>query len=134
MSEKVLKLEIVTPEKKVLSKDIESLIVPGVEGYLGILPNHAPLVAGLKVGAISYKEAGKTEQVAVSGGFLEVAKNQATILASTAEFAKDIDVERAKEAKHRAEERLKQKDNIDVHRAELALARALARLKVSGRS
>lgn len=133
MSEKTLKLEIVTPEKRVLDTNIESLVVPGVEGYLGILPNHAPLVAGLKTGVIKYEEAGKTEKVAVSGGFLEIANNQATILANTAEFSGDIDIERAMEAKKRAEERLKKQEDIDVQRAEAALSRSLARLKVTGK-
>ena len=133
MSDKLLKLEIVTPERKVLDTQVESLVVPGVEGYLGILPRHAPLVAGLKIGVINYRKAGKNEQGALCGGFLEVANNKATILANTVEFANEIDIERAVEAKRRAEERLKKKADIDVQRAELALARAFIRLKVSGK-
>lgn len=133
MSDKLLKLEIVTSERKVLDTQVESLVVPGVEGYLGILPRHAPLVAGLKIGVINYRQDGKSEQAALCGGFLEVANNKATILANTVEFANEIDIERAVEAKRRAEERLKKKADIDVQRAELALARAFIRLKVSGK-
>lgn len=133
MSERVLKLEVVTPERKVLGKDIQSLIVPGVEGYLGILPNHAPLIAGLDIGVIKYKEAGDYKKLAISGGFLEVAKNKATILANTAELPEEIDTERARESKERAEKRLRAKDDMDLARAELALKRAINRLRVNGK-
>jgi len=133
MAEKTLKLDVVTPEKKVLSEDITSLIIPAIEGYLGVLPNHAPLISGLEPGVVKYKVAGNYNKMAVSGGFLEVSDNVATIIANTAELPEEIDVERAREAKERAEQRLKQKAGVDIHRAEMALRRALARLKVAGR-
>lgn len=131
MSEKHLRLEVVTPERKVLSEDIQSLVVPATEGYLGVLPNHAPLIAGLQIGIVRYKKDNEEKRMSISGGFLEVSKNKATIVAKTAELSEEIDVERAKRAKERAEKRLKSREDIDVLRAELALRRALARLKAT---
>jgi F-type H+-transporting ATPase subunit epsilon len=132
MAGNTLKLEVVTPERKVLSEEIVSLIVPAIEGYLGILPNHAPIISGLEPGVIKYKVGGNYKKMAISGGFLEVSANKASILANTAELAEEIDVQRAQAAKERAEQRLQNKSDIDVLRAELALKRALARLKAVG--
>ena len=132
MAGNTLKLEVVTPERKVLSEEIVSLIVPAIEGYLGILPNHAPIISGLEPGVIKYKVGGDYKKMAISGGFLEVSANKASILANTAELAEEIDVQRAQAAKERAEQRLQNKSDIDVLRAELALKRALARLKAKG--
>lgn len=132
MAENTLKLEVVTPERKVLSEEIVSLIVPAIEGYLGILPNHAPIISGLEPGVVKYKVGGNYKKMAISGGFLEVSANKASILANTAELADEIDVQRAQAAKERAEQRLQNKKDIDVLRAELALKRALARLKAVG--
>ncbi|MFZ5943916.1 MAG: F0F1 ATP synthase subunit epsilon [Bacillota bacterium] len=133
MAEKTLKLEIVTPERRVLSEDITSLIVPAIEGYMGVLPNHAPMISGLEPGVIKYKIAGEYKRLAVSGGFLEVSENKASILANTAELPEEIDSQRAQAAKERAEKRLKNRKDIDAIRAEQALKRALARLRVVGR-
>jgi F-type H+-transporting ATPase subunit epsilon len=133
MAENTLKLEVVTPERKVLSEDIYSLIVPAIEGYMGILPNHAPIISGLEPGVVKFKVNGNYRKMAISGGFLEVSVNKASILANTAELAEEIDVKRAQEAKERAEKRLKNKKDIDVLRAELALKRALARLNAAGK-
>lgn len=135
MSEKNLKLEVVTPERKVLSEDIEALVVPSTGGYLGVLVNHSPLIASLDIGLVRYTQGGKKKYLSISGGFLEVSNNIATIIANTAECPEEIDVQRAKEAKKRAEKRLedKRKDrtkNIDVFRAELALKRAQVRLRL----
>jgi F-type H+-transporting ATPase subunit epsilon len=132
MAGNTLKLEVVTPERKVLSEEIVSLIVPAIEGYLGILPNHAPIISGLEPGVIKYKVGGDYKKMAISGGFLEVSANKASILANTAELAEEIDVQRAQAAKERAEQRLQNKSDIDVLRAELALKRAMARLKAKG--
>src|SRR5690554_6918877 len=120
MAENTLKLEVVTPERKVLSEEIVSLIVPAIEGYLGILPNHAPIISGLEPGVVKYKVGGNYKKMAISGGFLEVSANKASILANTAELADEIDVQRAQAAKERAEQRLQNKKDIDVLRAELA--------------
>lgn len=126
-------LEIVTPERKVYADHANMIIVKGVAGELGILPNHIPLVTPLKVAPITIKKDGKNEQIAVNGGFMEVRKDKVVILAESAELPGDIDVERAKAAKERAEKRLGSKqDEVDFRRAELALQRALTRIDVAG--
>jgi len=127
-----IKFEVVTPEKMVLSSDIESLIVPGAQGYLGVLPGHAPLVTALDVGVVSYKQGGKAKKIAVSGGFMEVIDNKAVVLASTAELGEKIDVARAEAARERAQKRLAEHaGDLDVLRAEMALKRAVSRLKAA---
>lgn len=127
-------LNIVAPYGQILNKDVEFVVVPGEDGELGILANHAPLIAGLQAGVIHYMEDGKVYKVAVSGGFMEVLNNKVTILANTAEDAETIDAERALSAKERAEKRLQDKSSdIDVLRAEMALKRALARLRTVGK-
>ncbi|MDK2822295.1 MAG: F-type H+-transporting ATPase subunit epsilon [Clostridia bacterium] len=133
MADKTLKLEVVTPERKVLSEEITSLIVPAIEGYLGVLPNHAPLISGLEPGVVKYKMAGEYKKMAISGGFLEVVDNKVSLLANTAELPEEIDVTRALAAKERAEERLRNKVGVDIFRAEMALRRAIARLRTIGR-
>jgi F-type H+-transporting ATPase subunit epsilon len=130
MAESTQRLEIVTPEKKVFSGDVNFVVVPGELGELGFLPNHAPLMSGLKIGVVRVQQEGKTFKVAVSGGFVEVRGNKVTILADTAERDQDIDRERAEAARERAERRLSEKaSDLDTARAELALKRALNRLK-----
>ena len=123
-------LSIVAPDGQIFGKDIEFVVVPGQEGELGILPNHARLIAALKPGVVRYTENDKVFKIAISGGFIEVADNKAIILANTAETADAIDVERARKAKDRAEKRLQEKSpELDVIRAEMALKRAVARLQ-----
>lgn len=126
-----LRLEIVTPERKVFEEDIDMVVVEGVEGQLGILPNHIPLLTALKIGPLRIKKDGKEDEIAVGGGFMEVTKNKVIILAETAELPEDIDVERAEEARRRAENYLLHRDEHDQVRAELALQRALNRIKVA---
>ncbi len=127
------RLEIVTPERIVLSQDAVSVVVPGSEGSLGILANHAPLMAELTVGELKMRDPdGHEERYAVSGGFMEVADNTVRILADAAERAEEIDVARAEQALARARERLAAADaNMDLVRAEIALKRALNRLHVA---
>jgi F-type H+-transporting ATPase subunit epsilon len=130
---KTIKVSIVTPDGPVYEADVEMVSAKAQSGELGILPGHIPMVAPLNIGAVRLKKGGSTELVAVSGGFLEVRPDQVTILAQAAERAEDIDVERAKAAKERAERRLQSKqDDIDFKRAELALKRAINRLNVAG--
>ena len=127
-----LRLEIVTPERKVYEEDVEMVSVKGVAGELGILPNHIPLVTPLRIAPVRVKRAGREEKIAVHGGFMEVRKDKVVILAEAAERGSDIDVLRARQAKERAEARLAAKrENIDFKRAQLALQRALTRLEVS---
>jgi F-type H+-transporting ATPase subunit epsilon len=131
MPDKIL-LEIISPEKVVLTKEVKSLQVPGTTGYMGILPGHAPLVTGIQAGVVTYMADEKEEKLAVSGGFMEVYKNKATILADSAELASEIDIDRAKRAMERAEERIHTKQGVDLLRAEAALSRAVARIKTLG--
>ncbi|MFI8711611.1 F0F1 ATP synthase subunit epsilon [Brevibacillus brevis] len=126
-------VEVVTPERVVYSGQAEMVIARGLQGEIGIMPNHMPLVTPLKTAPVRIKTEGDKElQMAVSGGFMEVRGDKVTILAETAELPGDIDVERAKAAKERAEKRLTEKyAELDVKRAERALQRAMARLDVS---
>lgn len=130
---KTIAVSIVTPDGPVYDADAEMVSAKALSGELGILPGHIPMVAPLAIGAVRIKKEGKTDLVAVSGGFLEVQPQKVTILAQAAEKAEDIDIERAIRAKQRAEERLKQKNqhDIDFKRAELALRRAINRLNVA---
>ena len=134
MGETTQRLEIVTPEKKIFSEDVTFVVVPGELGELGILPNHAPLMSSLKIGELRIHVNGEIIRMAISGGFVEInkSKKKVTVLADTAERAQDIDRERAEKAKERAEKRLTAKsEDVNVLRAEMALKRALNRLKIS---
>ncbi|MFC4183768.1 F0F1 ATP synthase subunit epsilon [Saccharococcus thermophilus] len=129
---KTIKVSVVTPDGPVYEADVEMVSTKAKSGELGILPGHIPLVAPLEISAVRLKKEGKTEYIAVSGGFLEVRPDKVTVLAQAAEKAEDIDVARAKAAKERAERRLQSKDDdIDFKRAELALKRAINRLNVA---
>ena len=126
------KLEIVTPEKKVVDTAAEEVQIPGKNGYLGVLPGHAPLSTELAVGEITYREGSTEQKPAVAWGFAEVLPNKVTILAETAEKPSEIDLDRARKAKDRAEQRLTSGDtNVDVDRALDALQRAEARIDVA---
>jgi F-type H+-transporting ATPase subunit epsilon len=125
-------LEIVTPEKLVVKDRAEEMQIPGKNGYLGILPGHAPLITELAVGQISYRNGSETHYLCVAWGFAEVLPDKVTILAETAERGEDLDSERAQKAKERAEKRLSSGDpEVDVERAQDALARATTRLEVA---
>jgi F-type H+-transporting ATPase subunit epsilon len=124
-----INLEIVTPEKQVFSGMVDSVTLPSTTGYLGILPGHAPLLAELGIGEVSYKAGDKTEFLFCSWGFAEVLPEKVVLLAQTAEAASDIDIKRAEEAKARAEQRLASKDpGVDFARAELAMMRSISRI------
>jgi F-type H+-transporting ATPase subunit epsilon len=131
------KLEIVTPEKKVVNTTAEEAQIPGKNGYLGILPGHAPLITELAVGEITYRESSgpsSEQRLAVAWGFAEVLPDKVTILAETAERPSEIDVARAKVSKERAEQRLTSGDtNVDVERSLDALHRAEVRLEVAAK-
>ena len=127
-------LDIVTPEKTVYSGEIEHFQAPGIGGSFGVLARHQPLLAALAIGRVGFREADGTERaLAISGGFANVSGEGATVLAEAAEFSDDIDVERARAARDRAQERLDNRTpDIDVERAQTALARAFWRIRVSG--
>ncbi len=130
----MFKLSVVTPEKIVFEKDVRSIVAPGSEGYLGVLTDHAPLITALIPGILTVTDnAGDDVDYSVSGGFLEVSGNVATVLADAIEDPDRIDVERAKQAEQRARERLSHRSNSDVDeiRAEAALARALNRQRMA---
>ncbi len=134
MADRSFKLEVITPDRIVLSeKHVISVIVPGVEGYFGVLYDHAPLMTQLTIGEIDFRRADKTEDfMAISGGFMEVFNNKVTVLAETAEMSEEIDIARAEEAVHRAEETLAKHDpNVDLEKARISLLKALNRLNVA---
>jgi F-type H+-transporting ATPase subunit epsilon len=135
MAEKQLLLEVVTPDRLVLSTEAEVVVCPGAEGQFGVLPGHIPFLSALEIGEMYYKAGGKTEYLAVSGGFAEVTGEKVTIVAESAEMGREIDVERAKRALERAEKRIAagKTAEIDWARAEAALRRSLVRAKVAGR-
>lgn len=128
-----LRLEVVTPDKTVVSTDAEMVICPGVEGEFGILPHHVSLLSALKIGNLRYRANGKDEDVFISGGFVDVNNNSCSVLAESAEHARDIDTGRAQAARERAEQRLARRDeDLDEVRAQVALQRALMRLQIAG--
>ena len=135
MAEKQLLLEVVTPDRMVLSTEADVVVCPGVEGQFGVLVGHIPFLSALDIGEMYYKAGGKTEYLAVSGGFAEVTGAKVTIVAEAAELGREIDIERARRARERAEKRLAagKVADIDWVRAEAALRRSIVRAKVAGR-
>ncbi|MCL1915711.1 MAG: F0F1 ATP synthase subunit epsilon [Desulfovibrionaceae bacterium] len=128
--DKTLQLDIVTPDKLVLSERVEYVSVCGVEGYFGVLPGHVPMLASLDVGKLVYTVNGKRQKAFVSGGVADVAGDKVIILAESAELADNIDLARAMAAKRRAEERLaSQADKVNMERARIALRRAMTRVQ-----
>lgn len=128
-----IELRIVTPEKGVATAQADEVTLPGAEGYFGVLPNHAPLLTYLDIGEISYKAGGETYWFAVSGGFAEVLRNRVTVLAEHCEPANDIDLERAEDARKRAEEILRDARSKEYAEATARLRRAVTRIQVAGR-
>jgi F-type H+-transporting ATPase subunit epsilon len=131
-----LALELATPTRLVVSTEVDEVVVPGSLGYFGVLPGHAPLLATLGIGELTYRLGRDEYHVAVSGGFAEVRNDKVIVLADAAESPADIDRARAEKARDRAEARLRggaSQDEIDYTRAACALARALTRLQVAGR-
>ena len=130
----VFQFEIVTPERLIASGEAEEMQIPAKRGYIGILPGHAPLITELSVGEISYRAGGKTERFSVAWGFAEVLPDKVTVLAETAERASEIDVDRARRARERAEEQLRTADDEStVEHARAALRTAEARIEVAGK-
>ena len=126
-----MKLDVVTTEGVVFSDSVDIIVAPGVDGHLGILPHHAPLMTMLQPGELLLRRGGEELRMAVTGGFLEVRPDQVMILADAAERAEDIDVRRAEDAKRRAEARLREHaPGADMAQVNAALRRSLARLEV----
>ena len=128
-----LDMEVVTPERRVIAETVEEVILPGTEGYLGVRPGHAPLLTGLSVGELAYRVGDTFRYVAVSGGFVEVLRHRVSVLAETAERAEEIDVERAENARKRAEDRLASSSDTAFERASAKLKRAVTRIQVHGK-
>ena len=125
-------LEIVTPDKKFFDEEVEMVSVTGIEGQLGIMKNHIPLVTPLAISKIKIKQNGQTRVAAVAEGYVDVKKDKTIIVTDAAEWPDEIDVNRAELAKKRAEEILESKrDNVDFTRAEIALKKAINRIDVS---
>ena len=131
-----LTLEIVTPDRSLVTENVDEVEIPGAEGYFGVLPGHTPMLATLKVGELWYRKGSEKYYLSIAFGFAEVLPDRVTILAEIAERAEDIDVARAEAAKRRAEERVAAKPSadLDFERARLALIKSLIRLQVSTRS
>ena len=130
-----LLLEIVTPERQVFSDEVDSVVCPGVEGELGILPHHAPLLTTLGFGELRIRRAGEEEFFAIAGGFLQVRPDKVVVMAETADLASEIDLEKAMEARREAEQQLSEgfEEPADLARARASLQRALARIRVAER-
>ena len=127
-------LQIVTPDRLIVQEQVDEVEIPGSEGYFGVLPGHTPLLASLAVGELWYRKGQEKSYLSLAFGFAEVLPDRVTILARLAERAEDIDVERAEEARRRAEQRLSQAaSDFDYERARVALTKSLMRLQVSAR-
>ena len=129
-------LEIATPMRLVVSETVDEVVAPGVEGYFGVLPGHAPFLTTLGIGEVSYRTGRDTHYLALAGGFAEVRNDKVIVLADTAERPEEIDRNRAERARERAEQRLSgrgSEEAIDYARAAAALRRALTRLQTAGR-
>jgi F-type H+-transporting ATPase subunit epsilon len=129
---KHIRLEFVTPERAIAHEDVDEVELPGEEGYFGVLPGHAPLLAALKPGEMWYRKGADRKYAFVGGGFAEVLADRVAVLAQVAERAEDIDLQRAEASKRRAEERLARPiADLDAERARIALLKALVRIQVS---
>lgn len=133
MTDKKLHLKITTHEKVVFDEDVEEIYSKSTQGSFGVLPGHIPFMCALDIGVTKVVKDGKPQNFTTMGGIFQLKDNEASILTNAAEKAEEIDVQRAEQAKKRAEERLENEaDTTDIQRAEVSLARAMARLKASG--
>jgi len=130
-----LTLEIVTPDRALVTEHVDEVELPGAEGYFGVLPGHAPLLASLHVGELWYRKGQEKQYLAIAFGFVEVLPDKVTVLAQIAERAEDIDARRAEQAKTRAEERIAgPRTDLDFERARIAMMKSLIRLQVASRA
>jgi len=126
-----IRLDIVSPERLLLSEEVDEVTIPGSEGYLGILPGHLPLLTTIGIGILSYHRGGQKFVLSVSGGFAEVLPDRVIVMADTVERPAEIDITRAKTAKERAEKSLTGKEHVDVEQTMAAIMRATTRLHVA---
>jgi F-type H+-transporting ATPase subunit epsilon len=129
-------LEVATPSRLVIAEQVDEVVVPGIEGYFGVLPGHAALLSTLGIGELSYRIGRDERHAAIAGGFCEVRNDKVIVLADSVELPEEIDRARAERARERAEQRLsgRAQEEIDYARAAAALARALIRLQVASRN
>ncbi len=130
-----LELEIVTPERQAYADTVDSVVLPGTEGELGVLPHHAPLVSTLGIGELRIRKGGVEESFAIVGGFLQVLPDKVVVMAETADMASEIDVEKAQQARAEAERALQEgyHEGADLAAARAALQQALLRIRVAER-
>jgi len=127
-------LEIITPERKVLNEEVDEVIVPGLDGEMGILPQHTHLISQLQTGVLTYRQGAEKRSVHVSGGFVEVLPDHVAVLSDVAERPEEIDLERARKARERAEKRLAANgEDLDFRREELRLQRAMIRIQLASK-
>ncbi len=129
--ENKIRLEIVTPYGQIMGEDVDEIATSGSEGDFGVLPGHVNFITTLKIGMLTYRKGNEMKYVFINSGYAEVGPDKVTILADSAEVSEEIDVERAKAAMQRAEERLRHQDKIDVARATAALERATIRVQLA---
>jgi F-type H+-transporting ATPase subunit epsilon len=132
----LLKFELVTPQRKVVSEEVNEITATGTLGEFGVLPGHAPFLTSLKIGELSYKKGGAVQYLAVNSGYFEVVNDVVTVLVDSSERADEIDLERAKRAHARAEEALKRlsQEDMEYKAMEAALQRALIRMQVEAKA
>ena len=128
-----IQLEIVAPDRLLVREQVDEIEIPGVEGYFGVLPGHTPMLASLAVGEMWYRKGQEKTYLSLAFGFAEVLPDRVTILAQIAERAEEIDLNRAEDAKKRAETRLQQARDVDYDHARAALQKAVVRLQVASR-
>jgi F-type H+-transporting ATPase subunit epsilon len=131
-----LKFELVTPQRKVVSEEVDEITATGTLGEFGVLPGHAPFLTSLKIGELSYKKGGTVYHLAVNSGYFEVVNDMVTVLVDSSEHAEEIDVERARKAQARAEEAMKgiSQEDKTYKEMEAALQRALIRMQVAAKA
>ena len=130
-----LQLQVVSADRSLVNETVDEVIVPGADGYFGVLPGHTPLLAALQVGQLTYRQGREEQLLLIAFGFAEVLPDRVTVLAQIAEKPEEIDVTRAETAKKRAEQRLAQPTvDMDAERARIALMKALIRLQVASRA
>ena len=133
MADKI-NLEVITPEKLALREVVDEVVVPGLGGELGILPDHTPLISQLQTGVLTYRQGAEKKVMHVSGGFVEILSDRVAVMSEVAERPEEIDYQRAQRARERAEKRLGSSNlDVDFRRAELKLQRAMIRLQLAGK-
>ncbi len=129
-----LTLEVVTPEKVVISEEVDEVVLPGTEGEFGVLPGHIPFLTALKIGSMYYKKGEETEYLALSWGYVEVASDRVMVLAETAEKATEIDIKRAEDSREAAEKILTAgKEDAEYEKAQVRLEKSIIRVQIAGK-